>query len=195
MSLLLDALTSHMTPDVISTLAGQIGASEEQTQSGVGAAFPLLVGALAHNAGHEGGAASLLGALGSHDGGLLGSLAGAMVDPGHQQTGAGILGHLLGDKQDHAASGVGDASGLSSGQSAQLLTLLAPIAMGVLGQHTSQNGFDVSGLMGFLGGEKAHVERQAPGLLGAFLDQNHDGNVADDALRIGVGLLGNFLKR
>jgi hypothetical protein len=195
MSNLIEALSATLGPEVVPALASQIGAPSDQTQSGIAAALPLLVGAMAHNGGNAAGAASLFGALGQHDGGLLGNVAGALLDPGHAQAGAGVLGHLLGGQRDHAAAGVGQASGLSSEQSTQLLVLLAPIVMGVLGKHVAQQGLDVGGLTSFLGGEKQSVDTQAPGLLAAFLDQHKDGNVADDALRIGAGLLGSFLRR
>lgn len=191
---LLDAVTEHLDPNTLGALAGQIGAEPGPTQNAIGAALPLLVGALAQNSAQPSGAAALFGALGRHDGSILGDLASALMSPSHSDTGLGILGHVLGGSQSRAADGVAQASGLSSDQSSKLLVLLAPIVLGVLGKLVSSGGHDASSMAGLLGGDHARVQEHAPGLLGALLDQNHDGNVTDDALRIGAGLLGGLFK-
>lgn len=191
---LLDAVAGQLDPSIISALGGQIGADPAATQSAVTAALPVLVGALARNSGASDGAASLFGALGQHDGSILGNLVSAVSSPTAASAGAAILGHVLGGQQNRAADGVAQSSGLSNDQSAKLLMLLAPIVLGVLGKMVSSGGLDAGGMSTMLQGDQARVQEQAPGLLGALLDQNHDGNIADDALRIGAGLLGSFFK-
>jgi hypothetical protein len=56
---------------------------------------------------------------------------------------------------------------------------------------------DANGLAGFLGGERADVERQAPremGLLGQLLDTDGDGDVdMSDIAKHGAGTLGKLL--
>jgi hypothetical protein len=190
---LLESLVASMGPDVIQSLSQQVGAEPAQTQTAVQAALPMLVGALANNSAQPQGAMALLGALGSHDGSMLGNLAQAVLSPGHSQTGSGILGHLLGGNQSAAADGIGAHSGLSSAQTQSLLTLLAPVVMGALGKHVAQNGVDAGGLTSFLGGQGQAAHAAQPSLLGAlFGGGGGSGNAVAD---IGMGLLNQFLKK
>jgi hypothetical protein len=76
-----------------------------------------------------------------------------------------------------AQRGVGQLAGLEPGQAAQLLGLLAPIVMALLGRGQRQRS------MG--GGD----------LLTSLLDSDGDCQVMDDVLEKGAGLLGGFLKR
>src|SRR5690554_6971370 len=85
-------------------VSSQLGIGEQQTSQAVGAALPLLMGALGRNASQPQGAQALLGALqkdhagsGGNIAGLLGSVLGG--GGGRQADGAGILGHILGGNQ------------------------------------------------------------------------------------------------
>ena len=61
---LLDTLGQHLTPDTVQAIAGQLGASPEQTQTAVSAAVPALLSGLSKTAGQGGGQANaLLGVL------------------------------------------------------------------------------------------------------------------------------------
>ncbi|WP_038215856.1 DUF937 domain-containing protein [Xenophilus azovorans] len=206
-------------------IAGQIGADADQTRDAIGAALPMLLGALGRNAQQPQGAADLFGALqrdhageGSMDlgsllGGLMGGGAGAAAGgmgglgdllgsvlggggaaAGRQLDGGGILGHIFGDAQPRAESGLGQATGLGAGQAGQLLKILAPIVMAFLAKRASSGGMDAGSLGGMLGQESSRIQNQGGlggGLLGAVLDQNGDGQLdLGDLLKIGGSLLG-----
>jgi len=84
----------------------------------------------------------VLGGSGS-GGGALSSIGGA------------ILGHVFGGRRGPVEQGVGKASGLDAAQVAQLMAMLAPIVMGVLGRMKQTKGLDASRLPAALndGGE------------------------------------------
>ncbi|MFT4266740.1 MAG: DUF937 domain-containing protein [Xenophilus sp.] len=180
-------------------IADQIGADADQTRDAIGAALPMLLGALGRNAQQPQGAADLLGALqrdhadGTDLGGLLGSLLGGGATGG-QTDGGGILGHIFGDAQPHAENGLGQATGLAAGQAGQLLKILAPIVMAFLARRASTGGVDAGGLGGMLGQESSGIQSQGGlggGLLNSVLDQNGDGQLdLGDLLKIGGSLLG-----
>lgn len=179
-------------------LSTAIGAEPASTARGVQAALPMLVGALASNAGRQQGAESLLGALDrDHDGSVLDDVAG-FLGSGGSESGSGILGHLLGGRRPRAEEQVSRASGLDMQSVGKLLALLAPLVMGVLGRTQRRQGLDPEALAGYLGREKERAAEAMPeglgGLVG-FLDADGDGDVMDDATRLGAGLLGRFLKR
>jgi hypothetical protein len=174
-------------------LSQHLGADDRATQSALGAALPVLLGALARNSARSGGAESLDRALGKHDGGVLENLTGFLGAP-DVDDGNGILGHLLGDRRASVETGVGKAAGIDPSMIAKLLPVLAPIVMGALGRQKREQSLDMGGLTNFLGAERKQIEAKGPdlGMLGQLLDQDGDGNVADDVAKLGGGLLGRL---
>ena len=193
---LVDDLMAQLQGAPLQQMAQQLGTSPAQAQDAVGAALPLLLGALGRNAAQPQGAMDLFGALqrdhggGADLGGLLGSLLGGGGGP---QDGAAILGHIFGGNQQRAEAGLGQATGLGA-NAGQLLQMLAPIVMSFLAQRMQSGGMDAGGLGQVLGQERARVQQQGGlggGLLGSLLDQDGDGQVGlGDLLKIGGGLMG-----
>ena len=189
---LADELMAQLQGAPLQQLAQQLNTDHAQTQQAVGAALPLMFGAMGQNAAQPQGAAALFGALqrdhgtgGGFDlGGLLGSVLGA---------GGAILGHIFGGNQQRAETGLGEATGLG-GNAAQLLKLLAPIVMAFLAQRVQAGGMDAGSLGQTLGQEKARVQQQGGlggGLLGSLLDQDGDGQLGmGDLLKVGGSLFG-----
>jgi len=174
----------------------QLGIEPAQASSAVGAALPLLLGAMGRNAQQPEGADALLGALqrdhapaagGGFDlGGLLGSVLGG--GDGNATNGAGILGHVFGGNSDRAAQGLSQATGLDSSKTSQLLAILAPIVMSYLAQRFA-NGGNAGQLSQALGQEAQAAS--SGGLLTSVLDQDGDGQLGiGDLLKLGGGLLG-----
>jgi hypothetical protein len=200
---MVDELMAQLQGAPLQQMAQQLGTSPAQTQSAVGAALPLLLGALGRNAAQPQGAMDLFGALqrdhsrsGPDLGGLLGSLlggGGAGQAAGGPQNGAAILGHIFGGNQQRAESGLGQATGLGA-SAGPLLQMLAPIVMSFLAQRMNSGGMDAGGLGQALGQERARAQQQGGlggGLLGSLLDQDGDGQVGlSDLLKIGGSLLG-----
>lgn len=182
----------------LSQLSSSLGADPAATEKGVMAAVPLLVGSLASNARQPGGAQALAGALDrDHDGSLLDDLAG-FLGGGGSASGAGILGHVLGERQTTAAAQVGQASGLDSSTAMKLLAMIAPLVMGYLGRAKQQEGLGTRDLTDLLGRERRQAEQALPGGFGGlagFLDADGDGQILDDAAKLGAGILGSFLKK
>lgn len=198
MSEMMSMLSRALGGNTVSNIARQIGADESQTSSAINAALPILLGALDRNTDQPGGADALFGALNrDHDGSLLDDIGGFL---GGSKAGAGaaILGHILGDKQGSVETGLGRASGLDAATIAKLLPILAPIVMGVLGRLSRQQGLDANGVSGYLTGERERAQKDLPdgmAVLGNLLDSNNDGEVIDDVVKLGSGLLGSFFSQ
>lgn len=196
MTSILDAVRQQLGPDTIQQLSGAIGADPAATSNAVNLAIPTLLGGLSQNAAQPQGAAALDNALNQHDGSILDNLGGLLGGGGSGGgmgggIGGAILGHILGAKRGSVEQGVGRASGLDGAQVAQLLALLAPIVMGVLGRMKKSQGLDANKLPEVLQQSRQQGEKEVPGL-GGMLDQNNDGSVADDLLRMGSSALGGM---
>lgn len=211
---------TQLTNDLLAQLQGaplqqisqQLGIDQSQAAGAVGAALPLLMGALGKNASQPQGAEALFGALQKDHagGGGIGDLLGAVLGgaQSRQTDGAGVLGHIFGGQQGRAEQSLGAATGLGGDRAGQLMKILAPIVMAYLakrmfsgndggsGQATALGGgnptADILGAV--LGQEQQQVRQQgglAGGLLGAVLDKDGDGDVdLSDMLKLGGGLLG-----
>ncbi|MDM1074060.1 DUF937 domain-containing protein [Empedobacter brevis] len=182
---------------VVGSAAKQLGINESQAQTAVAAAIPFLLSALNKNA-QNGGAEGISNALNQHDGSILDNLSGFLNQGGNQQDGLGILGHVLGNKQQNVEAAISQQSGLNMQQVTQILALVAPIVMGYLGKQKQSESLDSTGIAGLLGGLVGGSSAQANqgGInLGGFeklLDQDGDGQLG---LGDAMGLLGGFFKK
>ena len=202
---LIDDLLGQLQGAPAGQIAQQLGTDPRTAQDAIAAALPMIVGALGRNAQQPGGAGDLFNALqrdhagsGAMDlGGMLGGLlggGGGGAPASRQLDAGGILGHIFGGAQPRAESGLGQATGLNSGQSGQLLKILAPIVMAFLAKQVMAKNMDAGGLGSMLGQEHSRVQSQGGlggGLMNAVLDQDGDGKVdLGDLLKIGGSLLG-----
>lgn len=198
--------TPSMVDDLLNQLQGapmqqvsqQLGVDPAQAATAVGAALPLLMGALGRNAAEPQGAEALFGALQNNHSGLdLGSVLGAVLGgnaSSPQTNGAGILGHIFGGNQPRAEAGLGMATGLDNQGASRLLQILAPIVMAYLAKQMSGAGQASPQQLGRALGQERQQIRQSGvggGLLGAVLDQDGDGDMdINDLLKLGSGLFG-----
>lgn len=175
---LMDILQGQLSEETLGQLSDHIGADKAQTADAANGIFATLLGGLANNASSEGGLSALGSALDrDHDGSMLDDLmgmVGGIMDPNTPNTGAanglGILSHVLGDRQEAAADQIGQSSGLSMGQVMQLMPILAPIVMQVLGRAKNQGGLDLGSLAGILSGSAQNAQSGGfGGLLGSVL--------------------------
>jgi hypothetical protein len=193
---LIDLVNEQLDDRAVSQLSQQLGVDPNTTRQAVPAALTALLGGLSHNAAQPAGAQQLLGALEKdHDGSVLDNLGGLLGGGGAQlgQQGAGILGHIFGNRQPAVATKVGRASGLDAATAGRLLMMLAPLVLGALGRAQRQRGLDSGGLSDVLGRERQRVEQTNPqhgGLLNVLLDRDGDGQIMDDLAGMAGGLLG-----
>ena len=194
---LFDLVTQTLGSGGTRRIGQQLDLDEGSAAKAISGALPVLVGALARNSSSARGAGDLASALDrDHDGSILDDIGGFLGGGQAASSGAGILKHVLGDRQNQVERGLGQASGLDSGKAGQLLSMLAPIVMGALGRAQRSRGLDAGGIGSMLGQERRRIERREPGLsgvLGNLLDADGDGSVVDDITKIGGSLLGGLL--
>jgi hypothetical protein len=191
---MMDALLPLLEGGNVQQVSRQLGVGEAQASTAIKAAVPLLVGALQREASSPASLDSLAGALDrDHDGSILDDIGGFLGGGETGGAGAGILGHVLGSRQNSVAASLGKSTGLDAGQVLQLLTMLAPLVMGALGRAKRQGPVGSGGLVDILGGATRQVDQQAPDLmssLGRMLDADGDGSPIDDIANIAGSLFG-----
>lgn len=184
MSRILELLNSPMGKQIINGVSSQTGQSQDKTGDLLSMAMPVLMGAMQRNVSTPEGASGLLGALtGKHTGGILDNLGGLFdggVDQSVTNDGAGILGHILGNKQPVVENALSQKSGIDADSVAQILKVAAPILLGVLGKQAKQNNVnDANGLSALLGSMSGGGAKQQS-LIESFLDADGDGSILDD---------------
>jgi hypothetical protein len=172
----LNELLASRTPQI----SRRIDADEAGTSAAIQAAIPALMAALGGEAarGQESGLRSAIER--DHDGSILDHLDdylggnASALDP-RTTNGAGILSHVLGDREEDVARTLSAKSGLDLGSIMQLLPLLAPVLMGMLGKKATggqggqQGGFSLDDLGSILGGEAKSAKDSNPDI-GDLLD-------------------------
>ena len=190
MSDLTSQVLSHLEPSSIEAIATHLGVDPAQAKAAIQQAVPLVVGGLAHNASTDAGANALHNAAADHAGMDIGAILGSVLGGGG--AGDSILGHIFGSRQDQAAQNLGQASGLGAQNAGQLLAMLAPMIMGVLGNMTQKQGMNPGGLGSMLGQEAQRIGQAGGGLLSSVLDQDGDGKLGlGDLLKVGSKFLGS----
>jgi len=200
-------LQGQMTESMIDQLSKQLGgADRQQTSKATEGALSTIIGALAKNSSTPEGASGLAKALDrDHDGSILDSFADilggnkqAAPEMSRTMNGAGILKHILGGKQGGAADMLSQLSGLSSGQSGNLMAMLAPMVMGMLGKQKKEQGLGLDGLTDLLGGTVNNQRKNNNPMMDLatrFLDKDGDGSIMDEAAGFGMKILGGLFKK
>lgn len=192
MATILELLNSDFGKQLIQGTSAETGADENKTAQVVSMAMPLLLGAMKKNASDEHGAENLLNALNSkHDGSILDNLGGIFGSSQSESVindGAGILKHVLGDKQTGVENALSQKSGLDVGTVGKILKIAAPILLGVLGKETRKSNVNNSGdLMDVLGNVLGGKNNPDQNLLESILDSNGDGSIMDDIAGMVLG--------
>lgn len=194
---IIDMLSGSLDSNAVAAIGKQLGQDSGATSTAISAALPMLVGAFSRSADQD-GAAGLGRALDKkHDGSILDDVAG-YLSKNDQSDGTGILGHVLGSKQNAASQMLGAASGLGKDQASSLLATLAPMVMGALGKARRDESLGDNNLQDMLSGAARSEAKRAPGMMGALsglLDADGDGDTdLQDVLKHGVGKLGGLFK-
>jgi hypothetical protein len=154
MSSIQEMIMQRLTPDTISQISQSIGADPATTRQAVDAAVPMMIGGMAAHANTPQGASTIETAASEHGGildsigdmmggsgssgglgGVLGGLGGMLGGAG----GGGILASILGSSHNDVADGVAQSSGLDRDKAMRLMTILAPIVLGVLSRRRNQS--------------------------------------------------------
>lgn len=199
----LDLLKGQLSNDAIDGLSKHTGINDSaKTKNATNAILAFLTKALANNTSSANGAGALMGALDrDHDGSVLddvmGLLTGAVGGGYNSKTlnGIGILGHILGARQNFVVEAIAGMVGLQKNQTAMLMIRLAPLVLGMLGKKKKEENLNERGLSDLLSNTVSQREKDDQGILSRILDRDKDGSAMDEIAKMGMNVLGNFLFR
>lgn len=189
---LLDMLTGQLSDNnTLNQLGQSSGADTSQVQQLVQLGLPLLMQAMGKNSSTTEGAQALTAALDQHKDADVNDIPGFLnnVDT---NDGAKIVQHVLGDENDQVQRNLAKKTGMDASQVSSILTMLAPLVMGYLGQQKKEQNLDASGVSGLLTNTMSQSSNsEMMNMATQLLDADKDGSFIDD-----VGdMLGKLFKK
>ncbi|HPF17366.1 MAG TPA: DUF937 domain-containing protein [Thermotogota bacterium] len=180
-----------MNKEALENLGGSVGANKDQVQKLINFGMPTIMKAMDRNAKTESGAESLYKALQQHQDDDVEEMA-ANIKKVDTADGSKILDHVFQDKQERIQMNLAKQTNMQQSQVSTILSQLAPLVLGALGQQQKQQDVNVSNLSGFLEGVTQQTgDSGMMKIVEQLLDRDKDGSVLDDVGR----MFGNLFKR
>lgn len=170
---LISSIAQVLGSNVIARIASSLGIDKSQADKAVQAGVPGLLAAIMSLVSRPDGASALNGAIAQQQPALLSNLSNVVGGPTQNSlidSGMSTLNSLLGSSTTSLlTNAVGQYVGLGGNASKNLLGLLAPVVMGVLGQEQRKNGLDANGLADLLESQKDNITRALPAGFSKYL--------------------------
>ena len=181
---LIDAVRNHFTPDVVHRASSLVGEPESSTRSALNAAVPSVLSGLVNTVSSREGADSVStlirdGGYGAVTEGASSLFSGGSATNNMMGAGQQLLGKIFGSKSSSVADLVAKSSGVSSASATKLLSLAAPLTLGVLGKTSP--GQDSASLVNTLLHGRSEILAAAPAGLSQALGASTD--VRSDVIR------------
>lgn len=173
---------------ILAELGSKVQATPDEVRKAATLGVPTLVEALDRNAREDGKKASLAKALEDHGNDdvddVEGFLNGVDVNDGNK-----MLDHIFGERKVNVENNIANNSGLGIGQVSGLMSMLAPLLMGMLGKKKREDNVsegnlsDLTGsLGGVLGGLLGQKNSGVMDIAKKMLDKDGDGSFMDDLM-------------
>ncbi len=170
---------------ILQELSRKVNARPEQVRKAATLGVPTLVEAIDRNAKEESRRDSLAKALEDHQNDDVENLEG-FISHVDVNEGDRMVGHILGDRKMNVENSIANTTSLGIGQVSGLMSMLAPILIGMLGNKKKEENIsrdsipDLTGSLGGLlggsgGGGIMDVAKK-------LLDKDGDGGIMDDLL-------------
>ena len=188
---LIDLLTGNTSNQVAQEAEGKFGISRNQVIALLAVAAPLIISYLRNKSQDAKEADALNSALDrDHDGSILNDPSSAFD---RQAEGNSILDHIFGGNKVAVENNLSESTGISMDKIGPILSMLAPIIMGYIGQQKQSNNVTSGGglgdlLGGILGGAQTQAQNSNPlndilgSVLGGGQQQQQSSNPLNDIL-------------
>lgn len=160
------AVRGYLTPDVVRSASSLTGESEVSTGRALSGAVPTLLGGISSMASTEKGASNLMGLV--HSGGYTSALEnpssffGGGSTQKMMEVGQQLMGSIFGTRGASVSNEVAKVSGVKPSSATSLMSLAAPLVMGVIGKHVATHGLDASSLSSLLASQKNEFTSAMP---------------------------------
>ena len=175
---ILDSLMGMLGPQVVGPVAAQLGESTDTIQHALQSGSAALLAGIAAKAGQPGFLGQIFSFVTSpanSSGALsgitsnLGSLASGVSGSPIADLGSRFSSSIFGSNLSTVTDAIGRSTGLSGGKATALLSMAAPMVLGVLGKHVRDNNLSAADLGSTLKAEAPSLQRFLPSGFGSLL--------------------------
>jgi outer membrane protein OmpA-like peptidoglycan-associated protein len=177
-SSIIDSMTSFMGPQVLASLASQLRVSTDTVQRGLEGGSAAILSGLAARADEPGFLGQIFGmitnpanspsALSGLTSNISSAISGVNSSP-LMEMGSRLLSTVFGSRLSSVTDAIGQYAGLGRGKTATLMSIAAPLVLGVLGQNVRENNLSANGLASELKSEATGLQRFLPAGLSSML--------------------------
>ncbi len=150
---------SFLAPDIVQKVSDIIGQSADKTKKALKSVIPALLSGITDKGSTPEGAATLVDMVNTHN-----YEANMKPDVAKLSEGNEVVNNIFGSNLNNVVSNLGTSTGLSGPSISKILSLAAPVLMGVLGLKVKNEKLSSSGLMNFLGQEKKTLSGYSAGV-------------------------------
>ncbi|WP_162628169.1 OmpA family protein [Arcticibacterium luteifluviistationis] len=181
---LLDLAKGYLSNAAVGQVSEFLGEDSSSVAKALSGALPTVLGGIMNQASTENGLGSLMGLLNQGgNSGILDNLGGVLGNQSKAADllsgGSGLLSTLLGNNSGGIIDAIGSFSGLKKSSSSSIMSLVAPLLMGVIGKQVKSKGLGISGLASMLMGQKENVEAAMPAGLAGVSSMLNFGKLGD----------------
>jgi OmpA-OmpF porin, OOP family len=137
---LMETVKAMLTPELVGKAAETTGESPDSARKAMHGAVPAVFAGLVQSASAPGGSARIFSAITAGGAG-----------------GSGLMSNVLGERSGAVGNALGKSSGIPSSSASHILSLVFPIAAGVLGKQILAKGMNPAGFSQMLFGHKKAI--------------------------------------
>jgi len=172
---ILDLAKAALTPDIMQKVSALVGENTANTQRALDRAIPsVLAGLLNFASTNTDGLSRLISLLRQRNytniiGDLSSLLSGGSATEEFLKSGKDLLGVVFGGRLNALTDLIANSGGVKETSASSLLSLVAPLLLGILGQQTASQGLNAANLVNLLLGQRDSIAKAAPAGLAGIL--------------------------
>ncbi|HVZ15500.1 MAG TPA: OmpA family protein [Terriglobales bacterium] len=180
---LVDAVKSYLTPGVMQSASSLVGESGTSTVNAMHGAVPGLLGGLLNYTSTREGADSLAGAMRQGNYGAVldnptSLFSGGSATSSMSSVGQSLIGRIFGNRASSVADAIASSSGVRSSSASTLMSLMAPLVLGVMGKMIGSQGVSGASISNLLQSHRSDIVGSSPPGLSRLLGFSGTGPVS-----------------
>lgn len=168
MNNLLQSVNHLFNGEIVNKMAAAFGESEGGIMKAISGAVPAVLAGFVTKANEPNGANHLLNlSQDAANAGVISNIGSMFSGEGNiLDKGLDMVRQLFGDRLEGIVQAVSNFSGIRSSSASSLISMAAPMALGVLGNEAKRFNLSAAGLAGYLNDQKANIMNALPAGLG-----------------------------
>ncbi len=159
---LIDSVKDFFSDDLVSRAASALGENTGNMQQAITGAVPSVLAGILNRAGSGDVNGVLNMAKDASGSGIIANLGGVFSGGAVLSKGADMLRGIFGERTSNVTSLISGFSGIKESSASSLLSIAAPAALGLLGEHVAENDMNAGDLLSFLNAEKDSILNSLP---------------------------------